>query len=556
MPDATATAAPANVGVMAALALFIVASIALGLLAHESIRGKSFLRGYFQGNRGLGSWAVALTATVQSGGTFMGFPSLVYTHGWIVALWIASYMVVPITAFSILGKRFAQLSRRTGAITVPDFFRARYNSPELGLVASLLIIFYMTFMMVAQFKAGAIVMKLAWPTADIYAAGAAEAVPAPAASPSGPDAAYLIGLVTFTLIVLGYTLVGGFLAAVWTDLFQSILMLVGVLILFPLAVSAAGGMQAASLRAAENAGGANFLFGPGQGPDGRLFHPLGLAISYFFVWVFAGFGSPASMVRVMACKDTPTLRRSIFLLASYNTLIYLPLVAICIAARAVLPSLPVSDEVIPRMAVLTTREFSGGSFLAGLILSAPFGAVMATVSAYLVVIASGLVQDIYHRFLDPGASARRLKRVSYLVMAFVAAVGILANIRPVAYLQVLVVFSGTGTAAAFVFPAIMAAYWRRSTAKGVMAGMFAGALTMVGLFTLGSVLAARGVDQKIGVVSAFRPYYLLGLEPVVWGLAASLVAGVVVSLLTARPEPELVAKYFGVPSMADRQEKP
>src|SRR5262245_14596714 len=102
------------------------------------MREGSFLRGYFLGNRGLGAWALALTATVQSGGTFMGFPSLVYTHGWVVALWIAGYMVVPITGFAILAKRMAQLSRRTGAITVPDMFRERFGSPTAGLIASLL----------------------------------------------------------------------------------------------------------------------------------------------------------------------------------------------------------------------------------------------------------------------------------------------------------------------------------------------------------------------------------------------------------------------------------
>src|SRR5687768_14835306 len=132
-------------------------------MAQRAVRKGSFLQGYFLGNRGLGAWAVALTATVQSGGTFMGFPSLVYSHGWIVALWIGSYMVVPLTGFGIVGKRIAQISRETGAITMPDLFRERFKSPTLGLVTSLLIVFFMTLMMVAQFKSGALVMKLAWP---------------------------------------------------------------------------------------------------------------------------------------------------------------------------------------------------------------------------------------------------------------------------------------------------------------------------------------------------------------------------------------------------------
>ena len=141
-------------GAFAALLLFLAASVALGVLAQRVVRRGEFLRGYFLGHRSLGSWALALTATVQSGGTFMGFPALVYSHGWVVALWIAGYMVVPIAAFGVVGKRVAQLSRRTNAITMPDLLRARFGSPFVGLASSLLIMFFMGSMMVAKFKAG------------------------------------------------------------------------------------------------------------------------------------------------------------------------------------------------------------------------------------------------------------------------------------------------------------------------------------------------------------------------------------------------------------------
>jgi sodium/pantothenate symporter len=152
----------AGIGAIIALVLFIAASVWLGTVAQKVVERSRFVQGYFQGNRGLGAWTIALTATVQSGGTFMGFPSLVYTYGWIVALWIASYMVVPITGFGLIGKRIAQISRRTGAVTMPDLFRARFASPMAGLVTSLLIIVFMSIMMVAQFKAGALVIKIAW----------------------------------------------------------------------------------------------------------------------------------------------------------------------------------------------------------------------------------------------------------------------------------------------------------------------------------------------------------------------------------------------------------
>jgi SSS family solute:Na+ symporter/sodium/pantothenate symporter len=527
-----------GVGTLAALVVFMVASVWLGTLAQRVVQKSSFLKGYFLGNRGLGPWAVALTATVQSGGTFMGYPSLVYSHGWVVALWISGYMVVPITAFGILGKRLAQISRRTGAITVPDLFRERFGSPAAGLVASLLILLFMSFMMVAQFKAGAIVMQLAWPGTESFVLAEDAA--------AARDRAYYVGLALFTLIVVGYTLIGGFLAAVWTDLFQSILMFVGVMILLALALPAAGGTEQATLKAVQHIGpgGEAFVFGPGYAKDERVFLPVGLAFSFFFTWVFAGLGSPAGMVRIMACKNTETMRRSILLLSVYNALIYIPLILICISARALMPDLAKSDEVIPRMALRTTADLWGGSVLAGLILTAPFGAVMATVSSYLVVIASGLVRDIYQRFLDPGASEGRIRCLSYLSMILVGAVAVGANVRPVAYLQAIVVFSGTCGAATFVVPGLMAAFWRRATAAGVIAAMLCGVGTVLTLFAVGWLAPWLDYEQLIGQQTAFRPYYLFGLDPIVWGLGVSLVTGVVVSLQTEPVEPARVSLFF------------
>jgi SSS family solute:Na+ symporter/sodium/pantothenate symporter len=480
----------------------------------------------------------------------MGYPSLVYTYGWVVALWIASYMVVPITGFGVLGKRLAQLSRRSGAITVPDLFRARFDSPAAGLISSLLIMFIMSFMMVAQFKAGASIMKVVWPASVAEAiqpdaVGAGGASPAsgvgvsgqsgqagsPPPAPADVDWLFLIGLGLFTITVVGYTMIGGFLAAVWTDLFQSVVMWIGVVLLLCLTLWQLGSFEAATRTAVENTS-PSFAMAPGYSPDEREFLAPGLALSFFFVWVFGGMGSPATLVRLMACRDTQTIRRSVFLLSVYNFMIYVPLMLICVAARAVMPDLTVSDEVVPRMALWTTRDLWGGALLAGLVLVAPFGAVMATVSSYLVVIASGLVRDVYQRFLRPLASDTELRWVTYAVMTVVGLIAVAANLRPVAYLQAIVVFSGSSGAATFVVPALMACFWRRATAAGAISAMLAGAGTSLALLIAGSLLP----DPLLGPATRFRSYYLLGLEPIVWGLLASLIAGVGVSLCTRPPE--------------------
>lgn len=546
----------AGYGAIFALVLFIFASLWIGALANRKTREGSFMTGFFLGNRGLGAWALALTATVQSGGTFIGTPSLMYTHGWIVALWIGSYMVVPITGFGILGKRLAQLSRRTGAITVPDLFRSRFGSPTLGLVASLFILLYLSFMMFAQFKAGAVVMKLAWPGSGFLALAEDAATPL--------DTKYYIGLTIFSVTVVAYTLMGGFLAAVWTDMFQSVLMFFGVMILLfaSLTHPGVGGLTNATEKSLANTG-PGYVFGPGfddpaAGPKAkegqpaprmaydennpRSFLPLSMVISMFCLWVWSGVGSPASLVRLMASQNTEVIRRSIFLLSVYNLGIYLPLLVICICGRALIPSLASTDEIIPRMALLTTQDWPGGSLVAGLILAAPFGAVMSTVSSYLVVLSSGLVRDIYQRFFRPQATPGELRKAAYISMVVMGAIAVAVNINPIAYLQAFVVFSATGSAATFLMPALMACYWRRATVPGVLASMISGAVTVLALYLLG--ISGWLPEQRIDQLTGFRPYYLLEFHPFVWGVLFSGVCGILVSLLTTPPDKALVSKMF------------
>lgn len=549
LSDATsasdASAVPAvGMGAMAMLVLFIAASMWIGLRANRVNSSSGFMKGFFLGNRGLGVWALALTATIQSGGTFMGFPSLVYAHGWIVALWIGSYMVVPITGFGILGKRLAQLSRRTGAITVPDLFRARFNSPSLGVACTIFILFYLSFLMFAQFKAGAIVLQLAWPSGgEISLSEDAVAI---------ADWRYHVGLIVFTVTVVAYTLLGGFLAAVWTDLFQSLLMFAGVLVLLFACLNAAGGLEQATLVSFQNTG-PGFVYAPGyvaptaaavSGPASapHQFLPLSLAFSMFVVWIWGGVGAPAGLVRLMASQNTNVIRKSIYVLSIYNLGIYLPLIVICICGRALIPNLETPDQIIPRLALLTTADWPGGSIIAGLILAAPFGAVMSTVSSYLVVLSSGAVRDIYQRFLRPRASRDELRLAAWITMILAGVISVAVMWTPPDFLQVFIVFSTSGAAATFLVPALMACYWRRATTAGVLAGMLSGAAAVLLLYLAGIFQLVS--PQAIGAVSGFRPWFLLGLDPLIWGLLTSGLSAVSVSLCTTPLDPQLISRLF------------
>jgi SSS family solute:Na+ symporter/sodium/pantothenate symporter len=194
------------------------------------------------------------------------------------------------------------------------------------------------------------------------------------------------------------------------------------------------------------------------------------------------------------------------------------------------------------MALLSTKDWPGGSLIAGMILAAPFGAVMSTVSSYLVVLSSGLVRDIYQRFIRPQATSNELRNAAYLSMIFVGAVAVAVNISPVAYLQAFIVFSATGSAATFLIPALMACYWRRATVAGALAGMIGGASTVLTLYMLG--ILEKTPEQRIGQLTSFRPYYLCDFDPFLWGVLVSGLCGVLVSLLTTPPDQKLISKMF------------
>ena len=527
-----AEAVQAHPATLVALLIFTLISLGLGVVANlVASRKAGFLQKYFLGNRSLGALAVALTAAVMSGGTFMGFPSLIYSFGWVVGLWIASYMVAPLTVLGVLGKRIGQLSRKTGAITLPDLLRERFGSPALGLLTSLLVVFFLTCNLVPQFKAGGVIMKIVLPSsAYTWASSDDLAVTV--------DMGYVVGLAIFTATVVAYTAYGGFLAAVWTDVFQSLIMAVGVILLFPMAMAASGGLSAATYKGMELAGD-GFAFGPGAG-SGRSFHPLTLALSFFVMWAITGMGQPSTMVRLMAFRDSRTLRWSILYLTLYNVLIYVPLVFIFIASRSILPDLERPDEVMPRLVIHLANPY-----VAGLILAAPYGAVMSTVSGFLLIVASGLVRDVYQRFFRPRASEREIEWASYSATVGIGLLAAAIALNPPKYLQLIVVFASAGMASAFLMPALMGAFWRRATAAGALASMSVGAGVTLTLYAYGSYLGSIGFDQKIGPPpQRFGAYYLFGFEPCVWGLLSSLAAGVVVSLLTAPPDPARVALLF------------
>ncbi len=492
-----------HTGTIFAFATYLSAVFLLAVLAYRFQKRRGFLKEYYLSGRSLGPWALAFTAaaTSASAGSFMGFPSLIYRYGWIMALWVAGYVVVPLVTMGILGKRLNQVARRLGSITIPDLLRDRYRSARLGVLASLVIIIFQTAFMLAQFKAGGLIMHTLF------------------------GLPYETGLLIFALSVVLYTCFGGFRAVVWTDVMQGVVMVAGVLIMLPLALKAAGGLGAATSALFERDAG--LVYVPGPDVDGGPFLPLGLAISFFSIWTVAGMGQPSKMVRLIAFRDSRSLARALLVVCFYFSLIYIPLVVIFTIARAILPPLEVSDQVMPLMATHIAPPL-----LAGVLIAAPYAAVMSSVDSFLLLVSSSCARDIYQRVFNPQASEITMRRISHATTAVVGGVVLLLALRPPELLQYVIVFASSGLSAGFLAPIAMGLFWRRATAQGAIAAMLSGAGTVILLYSARPILFVFGFAD---LATGLRLPSLLGFDPFVWAIAASWAAGISVSLATSLP---------------------
>jgi len=612
--------------------LYLASVFVLAWLAGRVRQGKSFVGDYFLGSRGLGVWTFALTyaATVASGGTFVGVPALVYTHGWSAGLWICSYMVVPLVALGLIAKRINQVSRTCGAITIPELFTKRFDSQWAGLTATCLVLFFLFFFLLAQFKAGAQIMAILMEGVPVYehAVGwlgrMVDGVPWVGAAE--PD--YLLCLSIFGISVIVYTAYGGFRAVVWTDVMQGVVMGLGVVLLLVFAWVQVGGwgnatrqlqamtppefsdvvieradsnntelriargtwlMTSDGLRVARVAAAMvlapgqtrsdpveallpttpeeikkllakvdpsaprlelvgdlrSYAYGAGQtgvytsapGPSRTNpagFLPIMLAFSFFVFWNFAMVGNPAFMVRQMAYRDTRTLRRAMMVVAVYFGIIYFPLVLIFTAARVLMPGMEIfPDRVMPEMAAFLSAG-AGVPWLAGVLIAAPFAAVMSSVDSFLLMVSSGLVRDVYQDKINPGASEQRMKILSYCVTTAVGVLAFLAVLHPPLFLQDLIVFSVAGLAACFLMPGVLSLYWPRMTGGGAVAGMLGGCGTILALYITGYVVYQR-----------WSEYHLLGIHPFLWSMLVSGLLTFLVSLCGPRPALALRQRFFG-----------
>ncbi|MBU0518329.1 sodium/proline symporter, partial [bacterium] len=246
---------------------------------------------------------------------------------------------------------------------------------------------------------------------------------------------YVTGVLLGAVIIIIYTLMGGYFAVVWTDLIQGLLMAFGLIIMPVIAFFAVGGADAVAAAAPypeffKWGGGAT-----GSALLGSVVGLLGIGLGYP--------GQPHVITRYMGAADEAVIQRGKIISMVWGIAVFGGAVMLGLVGRALIPELDDPEHLFPNAALMLLHPI-----LAGIMLSAILSAIMSTASSQLLVAASSVAKDLYEGLLgkDPGEKKLlTLSRITVLVLGTLAILFALAEVR-VIFWFVLFAWSGMGAA--------------------------------------------------------------------------------------------------------------
>lgn len=516
--------------------LYMTVLIVIGAVASRRMRD---VRDYFAAGKNLSFIAAAFSAraTGESAWLLIGLTGMGAAVG-VKAFWVVLGEILGVAlAWLWMGKRFKRLTDRYDSITIPDYLESRFRDSGhlLRLVAASALVIFVTIYVSAQIDATGTAFNsfLGWN----YFAGA------------------LFGFA----IVLIYIVSGGFLAVVWSDVFQGALMFVGLVSLPIVGLVAAGGWGpvAEGLRAQDP--GLLSPAGPGPWTSTSVFGIISLAL------IGLGFlGSPQIFVRFLALRSEREFSRGAFVAISWTIFADIGAVLTGMVGRHLLvdggplregSGRPFTEllgaggqDVLPLLS-----EHLLPPLIVGIFIAVVLSAIMSTVDSLLVVASSAYVRDYYQKFKHPTMRDDQLIRMSRRATAILALLAlvialVVAISTPNRTVFWFVIFGWSGIAATFCPTMILSLFWNGMTARGALWAMISGFISVP--FFKFVAPSLPGVGPAFGALEELPPSFAMGL-----------LAGVVASLLDRKGKARLgdlredmdVARGAAPPMTADRR---
>ncbi len=471
--------------------LYLIANVAVGMIyskRKDRQSDMSFSKKYFIGSRGMNGIVLAMTtiATYASVSSFISGPgAAAMTYGFSQA-WVAGVQVgAAFLVLGILGKKFALVSRKTGAVTIAGYLKARYKSDALVIITTVLMLVFFVTQMIAQFLGGATLIE------------------------SVTGLPYWAALAIFALVVVVYTAFGGFTAVVITDTLQGIIMLIGTFLFLFFVVKNLGSFDAMAVTLDAELPGWDTLTGTGYTPGGLV---------SFWVLVGVGvIGLPQTAVRGMGFKDTKSCHNAMLLgtIVAGVLMIGMHVGGAWSGALIAGQDFASSDYVIP--AVIQQIMPVG---VAGIFLAAPMAAVMSTVSSLLILASASIVKDLWGTYIvkdDPARKERFNKNLSRSSLAVTFLIGIivfLLTLTPPDIIFWVNLFAMGGLEACFFWPIVGGVFYRKGNKHAAIASSVIGVAVYV-------------ISYNFGLT-------VWGLNSIVWGLLAGGIAYFLVGKMTCR----------------------
>lgn len=475
---------------------------------------------FYLGGRKLGPIVTAMSAEASdmSSWLLLGLPGVALISGLAEAFWTALGLAIgTYINWLVVAKRIRHYSQKIEASTIPEFFSKRYNDKRniLNLIAALVIVVFFVPYTASGFNAcGTLFSSL-----------------------FGVD--YLTAMLISAAVIVLYTVLGGFLAASMTDLIQSVIMTVALIVIVGFGINYAGGWSNIVANANSMPGFLSLFGKTHDYVSGGTAPYSALTIVSTIAWGLGYFGMPHILLRFMAIKDAKKLttsRRiaSIWVCISMGVAILIGIIGSGIIANGKIDLAPEnSQRIIIEIAKLISKHSAVLALLAGIILSGILAATMSTADSQLLAASSSVSQNMFRDFLGIKLSQKAQMLVARSTVVVIAIIGAIWA-RNENSVFAIVSFAWAGFGAAFGPTVLFALFWKRSNIWGALAGMISGGAT---------VFIWKYVIAKIGGV--FAIYELLP------AFIISSIAIVVVSLLTAKPDEETQNIFEEVKMMKD-----
>ena len=506
----------AKLCIIIAIVVYLVIMISIGFYYSRKGSG-STSHEFYLGGRKLGPLVAAMSAEASdmSSWLLMGLPGVAYLTGLAEASWTLIGLAVG-TYFNwlITAKRLRNYSAHLGAITVPDFFSRRFRDERkvLSCIAAIIILIFFIPYTASGFKAIGTLFN------SLFGVN------------------YHGAMIVGALVVIGYTVLGGFLAVSTTDLIQSIVMTFALIFIVLFALGQAGGWDTVMSNASALPGYLDVTKGydPSTGQAGS--YPF-LTIVSTLAWGLGYFGMPHILLRFMAIQDSKKLKVSrriatVWVVISMAVAVLIGIIGYSVSKAGIIPFLPTSAEaetVIIRLADVLSTYGVFFAVIAGVVMAGILACTMSTADSQLLTAASGVSQDLVQDFFRVRLSQKASMTAARLTVVGIAIVGMILAWNPNSSVFRIVSFAWAGFGAAFGPVMILSLFWKRMNRPGALAGMIAGgAMVFIWKFLIAPMGGAFAIYELL-------PAFLI-----------SLVVILVVSLATAPPAKEIVEEFEAV----------